>query len=206
MSSLRDTLTFLREFLRHPFQTGALMPSSASLADAMVHAARVSSASSIVELGSGTGVCTERIQHAKKPHASFLVLEINDYFVHRTRERCPDVTIHHDSAAHLADYLSSTGEKFDAIICGVPWTAFPSDMQKELLTVIHTCLADGGRFVTFLYLQSLLFPSSRRFLHELQERFSHVQTTPILWNNMPPAYLCIAEKVDTSDMRDSNVV
>ncbi len=106
MTSIRDSLAFLREYLRHPLQIGALAPSSHALAKVMIDAAGVRDAASIVELGSGTGIFTEHIEKAKKSSASFCVFEINDKFVRQTRDRCPDVTIYQESASKLPKHMN----------------------------------------------------------------------------------------------------
>lgn len=184
--------TFLKEFLRHPIQIGAVIPSSLALSDCIVHAGRVPEARSIVELGCGTGVVTERILALKKPEASFVALEINERFVNLTKERCPTATVLNVSAAKLTDYAPPGG--FDAVVCGLPWAAFPDALQDELLAAVHAGLAEGGRFVTFAYLLGVPLPSGLKFRKKIRRQFAGVRATPVVWTNIPPAFVYVAEK------------
>jgi phosphatidylethanolamine/phosphatidyl-N-methylethanolamine N-methyltransferase len=196
VTSAKDAIGFFREFLRHPISTGALLPSSRALADMMVEEAKVSQAASVAELGSGTGVCTERILESRKPQAAFLVLEINLRFLEKTRERCPGVEIHQDSAVHLPRYVERNGgKKFDAIVSGLPWASFGEDLQRQILDAVVLSLAPRGRFVTFAYLQGLLLPSGRRFSRMLLRRFPSVRRTRVVWRNVPPAFVYVAESL-----------
>ena len=195
MASIKERGGFLREFLKHPLKTGAIAPSSTSLVRTMLHLAHLDEASHIAELGTGTGVFTKMIGQHKRPQASFIALEINPKFVKQTQEKCPETEIRQDSAANLARYLDRTGgEGFDAIISGLPWADFKDALQDQLLDAIDRSLADGGRFVTFAYLQGLLFPAGRRFRRKLKARFPRVSQSSIIWSNLPPAFVYIVEK------------
>ncbi|MCP4452254.1 MAG: SAM-dependent methyltransferase, partial [Planctomycetes bacterium] len=50
------SFNFIRQFITHPTQTGAIWPSSVELAHVITDAASLSGASVIAEWGSGTGV------------------------------------------------------------------------------------------------------------------------------------------------------
>ena len=200
MRARHDKLGFFREFLRHPLQTGAFVPSSAALASLLIDVADIRDARFLVELGSGTGVCTERILRRKPAAASFLVLEINPDFAKRTKQRCPAVELYLDSAAHLERYIGQTGGRgFDAILSGLPWAAFGNDLQDHLLDIIMKCLAAGGRFVTFAYLQGLLLPSGLRFRKKLRRKFPFVRSSRVVWANVPPAFVYSARRESESD-------
>jgi len=60
---------FVREFLRTPWQTGAVAPSSRRLGAAMVEPIPSSSPARVVELGPGTGAFTEAIRRRVTPGA-----------------------------------------------------------------------------------------------------------------------------------------
>jgi len=51
-----NPLAFTQQFLRHPAQTGAVAPSSNSLADLITDAADLENASVVVEWGPGGGM------------------------------------------------------------------------------------------------------------------------------------------------------
>ena len=97
-------MNFLREFLRYPTKTGAIMPSSRALAKLIIGTANLSNKKCVVELGSGDGIFTEEIEKHINANCEFFSLEINDKFVDETKRRCPDVTVYHDSAKNIKKY------------------------------------------------------------------------------------------------------
>ena len=188
-------LPFLQQFLRFPALTGAIAPSSRRLADAMVLLADLGPTSRIVEFGPGTGVITEAILQHLPGSALFFSIEINPIFIELTQKRCPGVTIYHDSAENAKQYLLAHGtEQCDVILCGLPWAAFSDELHERLLGVIDDILAPGGRFLTFAYLQGLLLPAGYKFRKKLRSRFSCLATSRIVWRNLPPAFIYIAQK------------
>jgi phospholipid N-methyltransferase len=50
-------------------------------------------------------------------------------------------------------------------------------------------LNDGGYFTTFAYIQGVFIPSARRFRKFLSESFSSVETSRVIWSNLPPAFV-----------------
>jgi len=190
------TLTFLKEAVRANRSTGAIAPSSRHLAEKVTDLAGVPRADVIVEYGPGTGVFTETILRKKKPDARFIAMEVNETFVKATRERCPDATVIHDGAQNAARYLREMGcTHCDAIVSGLPWTNFDAALQDEILDATYDVLAPGGRFVTFAYVFSPVMPAGRRFLlHKLPAKFGRVSATRVVWGNLPPCAVYIADK------------
>jgi len=189
------SLAFVKQFITHPTQTGAIWPSSAELAQVITDAACLSQASVIVEWGSGTGVFTEQILQKKAHNALFFAMELNPDFVRATQARCPTAEIHHDTATETPRILAQHNrDQCDAVICGLPWAAFDESLQDALLDTLLDILRPEARFLTFAYLQGLLLPAGRRFRKKLQSRFSHVTTTRTVWRNTPPAFVYVATK------------
>ena len=191
-----DAMTFfLRQFVRAPTRVGALAPSSRHLADEMMRAADVSSASVVIEMGPGTGVFTERLAADLSPGSRFFALEINPRFVEATRRRCPGVIVHDDSATNARLHLENIGEKHcDLIVSSLPWATFRPSLQAEILDTIVDVLKPGGRLLTFAYLQGLALPSGQRFRKALDARFAAVKKSPMVWRNVPPAFVYSAVK------------
>ncbi len=67
-------MSFLAEYLKHPFTIGAVAPSSKYLAKKMLRNVTFNQARVIIEYGLGTGVFTEEIIKRKKPETVFLTL------------------------------------------------------------------------------------------------------------------------------------
>lgn len=188
--------TFMREVILENKTTGALGPSSKELATAITSLARVCDGRVIVEFGSGDGVFTEEICRQKDPEAFFMAMEVNELLVKATRKRCPHIAVVHDGAQHTRRHLEHFGHSHcDTIISGLPWTRFTDSLQDEILDTIYDVLCPGGKFLTFAYTSSPLFPSGRRFFKEkLLNRFPRVERIGPIWKNIPPCHVYIAQK------------
>lgn len=181
---------FIKQFFSNPVTTGAVHPSSDELADLITDTAQLSKRSTIVEIGSGTGVFTEKICGKKDDNADFFVIELNPLFVEQTKKRCPYVSVFEDSAENIHTYLASRGlSGCECIISGLPWASFNNELQDSILQSLYDAMNPGAVFLTFSYLQSLIMPSGRRFKKKLNDMFGSVQQTNIVWKNIPPAFV-----------------
>ena len=186
---------FIKQFVSNPRSTGAIYPSSERLCELVTDVAEIREARTLIELGSGTGVFTEKVLEKKDPEAVFFAIEINPAFCEATRSRCPEATVYEDSAENARKYLEMNGRDFcDCVVSSLPWTVFDYDTQDRLLDVIADVLRPGGRLLTFSYSASLLVPSARRFRSRLCEKFSSVERSRTVWSNFPPAFVYSAEK------------
>ncbi len=189
------SLEFLKQFFAAPVEIGALTPSGRALASLVTETVHVPSASCVVEFGPGTGAITEVIIDRLRPGATFFAVEINPDFVRLLRERFPRVPIYQDSAANTRTYLDQHGLRHcDAIVSGLPWANFESDLQDDLLGAVHDVLRPGGVFATYAYLQSMPLPRAVRFRTKIRKIFARVGVTGVVWRNLPPARVIWAEK------------
>jgi phospholipid N-methyltransferase len=188
-----DLLKFLTQFRRTPRSIGAIVPSSDALAQAMVGPIDFAKARTVVEFGPGTGVMTAAILKHLGPEAKYVGIEINETF-HRTLTlRYPTLQFFNRGAQDVTDILSELGiEDCDAIVCGLPWASLPIELQGRIMGGIMQVLRPGGVFVTFAYLQGLLLPAAGLLRRRLKAEFVRVETTKIVWANVPPAfaYVC----------------
>ena len=186
---------FIKQFLINPKDTGAIVQSSEELADLITDSVNLDKAKVIVELGSGTGIFTKKILEKKSKGSIFFSLETNHSFVCETKRNCPDAIIYRDSAVNIKKYLIKHNVKgCDCIISGLPWASFDNRLQQELMDSIVSCLDKGGNFVTFAYLQGLILPAGNRLRHMLEDNFSRVEKTRIVWKNIPPAFVYCCKK------------
>lgn len=191
---VRHVWTFVREYLRAPRTIGAVAPSSRGLAELIVDLAGVAQADVIVEYGPGTGAFTRRILEVKRPEAKLVAVEFHPAMAEQLRRRFPQVDIVEDSAVHLCRILAERGlGKVDSIVSGLPWAAFDAELRDQLLEATLACLKPGGRFATFAYLEGSILAGGRRFRRKIRRLFTEVHRSPIVWANMPPAfvYQCI---------------
>jgi len=186
---------FLATFVRHPISTGAIAPSSRRLAELMIEDMDLPNANTVVEIGPGTGVFTEVIQANIPSKAALVAVEINPKFAAELKEKFPAAHIVSGSAEHLKEHLADLGKSSaDAILCGLPWASFPRDLQSRLVAAIHGSLKPRGRFATFAYCHGAWLPQARRFQRMLKSTFASVETTRIIWRNVPPAWVYRCEK------------
>lgn len=192
------TLKFVKAFLAEPGRVASVLPSSRYLADAVAQAGLSQMNGHpqvVVELGPGTGVVTKAILDRMPQHAEFLAIEIDEEFVRLLRGQFPGVRIVHGSAADLPALLDAHGlEGCDSVISGLPWAAFDEGLQDELLGAVAGALRPGGTFVTFTYIYSPHLAAGKRFREKLHRHFSHVEKTPTVWWNIPPAFAYYAVK------------
>lgn len=189
-----DKLTFLKNFLRHPTQVGAIAPSSPGLVRTMVEWFDWDNIRNVVEFGPGTGVFTEAIVERLRPDTSFFAIEQSADLVEATRKRCPGTTVCHDSVTNVKELCRQQSmDHVDAVICGLPWASFSESLQTEIMNAMLDVLPPGGRFATFAYWQGLALPAGFRFARRLRDTFSHVERSNTVWRNLPPAfvYRCI---------------
>ncbi|MGI9472484.1 MAG: class I SAM-dependent methyltransferase [Rubripirellula sp.] len=185
-----ETTTFLKNFVRHPNQVGAIAPSSPGLVNAMVDWFDWEHIRNAVEFGPGTGVFTEAVVERLHPDAKFFAIERSADMVAATRERCPTVTVYEDSVTNVAELCEreSIGQ-VDAIICGLPWASFPESLQAEIMETMLAVMAPDGKFATFAYWQGVILPAGIRFKRRLQDTFSSVERSHTVWKNLPPAFV-----------------
>jgi phospholipid N-methyltransferase len=185
---------FLKQFVSQPRTIGAIAPSSSGLAKRMIEQIDFSAAKVLVEYGPGSGVFTKKIlENIDQNETIFFGLELNETMNRIANQEVPDVPIYQDSAAEISKYLKQYGvNQADAIISGLPWAAFPENLQDEILEETVASLPEGGTFSTFAYLHGLVLPSGLRFRKKLKKHFSIVKTSPVVWKNVPPAlvYWC----------------
>jgi phospholipid N-methyltransferase len=191
-----ERLHFLFQFARNPRVTGAIAPSSIHLAEAMVADMDLEFADHVVELGAGTGVFTSVIADCLHEAARFTVMEINPRLaasLQRTFDDTVDVVC--GSAADLCRHLDDDdGGSVDAIVSGLPWVTFDACMQKNILLEIHRALRPGGKFCTFAYAHAAWLPSGQKFRGKLELIFRKTEVLPIVWRNLPPAFIYRCEK------------
>lgn len=185
-------MSFLSEALKAPGRMGAIAPSSPNLARKIVACAELGTARTIVEIGPGTGPITREIHKSMAADARLILVEINPQFAQSLSTAFPSADVICGSAEDLTAHLATRGlASCDRVVCGLPWTAFPADLQTRILDAVVAALAPDGIFVTFAYTPMNHLPRGKSFYRLLRERFSEVGKSPLA-ANLPPAfsYIC----------------
>ncbi|MEU8544290.1 methyltransferase domain-containing protein [Streptomyces sp. NPDC048717] len=177
------------EFLRRPLTTGAIAASSRRLGYAMTEGIGLERARTVLELGPGTGVFTDAILARLAPDARLVAVEINPVLAARlsATRRDPRLTVVRGSAA--TDLVAPAGGPADAVVSGLPWTVMPRALRGRVLDAVAEALVPGGRFTTFAYLHAARTPPARRLADELALRFDRLERSPVVWANLPPAFV-----------------
>jgi phosphatidylethanolamine/phosphatidyl-N-methylethanolamine N-methyltransferase len=184
------SFVLIKHFLKNPATTGTVWPSSTALCRELVNGINIEQAKTVVELGPGTGVVTRQIIKHMHNNAHFFTIELNESICKSFSKKLPDVKIYNDSAANLKQLLEHEGlQQADCVISGLPWASLPLQVQNEILDAIVECLPQGGYFTTFAYLQGTLLPVARKFKKQLDNHFSEVKKSRVIWKNMPPAFV-----------------
>ncbi len=193
---LQERVRFLFEFARHPRSTGAIGPSSPELAEAMVRGMGLETADLVVELGAGTGAFTTAIVDQLTPEARFMAMELNPRMAESLHnDFAPEaVEVVCASAEHLCAHLDDGAGRVDAIISSLPWVCFNAQLQRAILQEIRRALRPGGRFSTFAYAHAAWLPSGLKFRRELRSVFPECEILPIVWRNLPPAFIYRCER------------
>jgi len=193
---------FQWEFVRQPSTVGAIAASSVFLAREMVRGFDWQRIRTVVEYGPGTGAITGEILRQIQPGTRYAAIEINPSFVRHLRTRYPDVPVHQTSATDVANVCVKEGiGRVDAIVSCLPWASFGDQLQSAILDAAVAVLAPDGQFATFAYLQGLLLPGGMRLRHRLRRCFASVETSRVVWRNLPPAFIyrCRNPRLATGD-------
>ena len=187
---IRNGFRFLQAFLKNPKLTGGVMRSSRGLTTKMLEGVDWEKVETIVEFGPGTGAFTESILRHMRPDAKYFAVEINEGFVDIFHERFPGVKIFRDSAEHVKDLCHQEGiEKVDLLISGLPWAWLSPDLQQRTLGAALSVLRPGGSFRTFAHVHGAWMSAGREFRKLLQHSFPKVESSPVVWSNLPPAFV-----------------
>ena len=149
---LRDSLAFLRGFLRSPAQVGSVIPSSRRLERRLVRNAGIAQARTVVELGPGTGGTTSAFLQAMQPTARLLAIELDPAFHQHLSQSLhdPRLLLELGSAERLEEILAARRLPApDAIVSGIPFSTMPPAVSERIAAAIARVLPPGGRFVAY---------------------------------------------------------
>lgn len=159
----RDHRLFLREYLRHFHDTGAILPSSRSLAKALSrHVAEPASSSAngerrVLEVGPGTGSVTRQIVTRLRPSDRLELVELNPAFVerleHRFQAEAPFAAVaERVKIMNCPVQALSCEQPYHAIVSGLPLNNFSVSDVECILDTMMRLLAPGGTLSFFEYI------------------------------------------------------
>lgn len=187
---------FFREFIARPGVIGAVAPSSVYLARKMVEGLDLARANAVVEFGPGSGVFTAEILARVGPQTKFFAIERNAAMAALVRDRFPGAAIFEENAANIDRLCARQGigdpegrGGVDAILSGLPWPSFSDGLRTDILEAAHRALRPGGTLVTFGYHVGLTMRGAWHFRREARRIFGNLSISPVVWRNIPPAFI-----------------
>ncbi|MCI0735661.1 MAG: ribose ABC transporter permease [Beijerinckiaceae bacterium] len=194
---LADEARFFMSWLDNPAIAGAVSPSGPFLARMMARYVDPRKTGPIVELGPGTGAITEALLERGIAPKRLYLIEFDPGFCGLLRRRFPGVHVIKGDAYRLATTLGGRlRHPPAAIVSGLPLLLKPEAQRLALLTEAFECMAPGGRFVQFTY--SPLSPIPRDKVLALD---FHVEGSPPVWLNLPPARVWIYRRQMEAEMQ-----
>lgn len=179
---------FFRALRRRPGNVGAVFPSSARLAAAMVADLDLDTSGAILELGPGTGPMTSAIDAQLHDKTRYLGIELDDDLVGHLRQRFPHLAIAHGSAEEASALLSIAGhDGVRAIISGLPFASLPAAVQDGIVDELDRLMGPGVVFRTFQYVHSWPLPQAARFRRRMSSQFGVPHVSRPVLRNLPPA-------------------
>ena len=182
-----SALQFLEAFIREPLTVGSLWPSSAALSRVVADSCDFGPSDTVVELGPGIGSFTKLLLDRLDERGRLLAFEISETNIVALRAGYPRCQAIHDSAEHLGRHLG--GEKARCVISGLAWGNMLPAAQDRIMNAITDSLSPDGQFVAFAYVHARYFPTTLRFRKLMARAFTRIETTPVIWGNLPPAYV-----------------
>ncbi len=181
---------FARNFIRHPYMLGSLIPSSRFLVNQVLDPIDWERARVIVEYGPGVGTFTGEIVKRMNRDARLVAIETNSDFVRFLQTSIQDPRIHIElgSAADVQQVLRRLGlPAADYIISGIPLGSMPESLREAIVQNSRAALGPRGELLVYQFTSRVL-PVLRRTFRQVRRR--------VELRNVPPAqlFLC-ADKV-----------
>lgn len=203
---------FFQQFFEDFFHVGALLPSSRSLARAVVaYLAQKQEPGRVLEAGAGTGAFTREIVSLLQPGDTLDVVEINPKLMTILQQRFKqevEFQMREGATANLiTDDVRNVAKnrQYDYIVFSLPLTNFPPGMVQEILDLMMRQLKPGGVFsyVHYIFIGRLkyLFSSpdvraemwaNREIIRSFAEKYQIERRAVLL--NVPPSWVYYWQK------------
>ena len=173
-------MQFIRSWIGKPLRTGAVIPSSKTLARTMARYVDPLGTGPVIELGPGTGPVTEAlVAHGVDP-ARLVLVEFNSDFCRLLRKRYPAATVLQGDAYRLRRLLQDTlQEPAAAVVSSLPLLTKPLRARLRLTADVMAVTRPNAPFVQFTY---GMLPPIPKTLTGIKAEASNV-----IWMNLPPA-------------------
>ena len=171
----------------------SIAPSSRHLACAMLEGLPIDSATTVVELGAGTGAITRVLLEKLPRHATLLAFEINPDLIQCMRESFSDprLVLVNSRAENLGRELHRRGyQRVDAVVSSLSLRFMPDDRQRIMLETLDPFMDERSVYTQYQYVHGLRFENGKARRHTslpfLSQYFDSIKCRTI-WRNLPPA-------------------
>lgn len=190
----KNQSSFISAFLKDPY-VGSVASSSDTLCKAVVSFIE-DRGQSVVELGAGTGVITERLLETLHWSASVYALETNKGLLDGLLARCGEnrLVALNQSAEELETICVSHNVQPKYIVSGVPFRLMKPSSVRSIIEQCRTVLDPQGKLI--LYQAWVPGAGIYRVLEEaLSKHFTVEHKEVVLWN-VPPLYVLVCKPRD----------
>jgi phospholipid N-methyltransferase len=179
-----------------------VVPSSPYLARALLRAIDFSRATTIVEVGVGTGAVTHQLLRRMRSDARLYAIDINPRFIEYLRSAIDDPRLRPicGSAEELGALLAAHNvPPADAVVSSLGLSLMSEPQRERIVCEMKSCLRPGGVFSQFQYLHARHAPRCLNFFgldafceeRFLRRYFRRVSLHTVLRNFLPATvYTC----------------
>jgi phosphatidylethanolamine/phosphatidyl-N-methylethanolamine N-methyltransferase len=186
------TQAFFWRAIRHPHRFGSPAPSSRRLAEQLASLLPDSGASTVVELGAGTGALTTQLHRRLPAGSRLMAVEVDEVLAAHLAAELPGIDVRQGDADQLPTLIAEAGiTRADVVVTSLPWTLLPHRRRDALLDAIADALTPEG-MATAVLTRTALPSRARELRRAFKARFAEVTMTPTVWRNLPPAAILVA--------------
>lgn len=181
-----DDARFFKGWLKRPFVTGAVSPSSRALGRAMarfVPEKTIETGAVVLELGPGTGVVTQMLVERGVREENLVLIEYSAEFCRLLRARFPKATIVEGDAYALEAREALAGREVGTVVSSLPLFTKPDALRESLIGKALDSVPAGHPFIQFSY--ALTLPVKPEKLA------ATVELSPWVKLNLPPARVIV---------------
>ena len=190
MAFKTDTLPFVRAFLKSPGKIGSIVPSTTSLALAMVGDLHLREGETLVELGPGTGAFTRVIRSILPEESHYLGIEREPNFVNILSTRYPELTFVEGSAEITSRLHAETGfGPVQVVLSSLPFAILDSKVTDAIISDVYSLMYPGSIFRTYQYVHAYPLPAAQNFRKRMLQKFGQPSRSSAVLPNIPPAYV-----------------
>jgi phosphatidylethanolamine/phosphatidyl-N-methylethanolamine N-methyltransferase len=182
---------FIAGWLRRPLKTGAVLPSSRTLAKEMAKQINLHRPGAVIELGAGTGVVTHALLKTGLAPERLLVLERDEKFYEILLTSFHGPVIVCGDAAKLEDILKKHHiRQVSAIVSSLPLITLPKTTRAAIVEQMAALIRQGATLVQFTFGISSPISNAEQLKYGISGK-----RMKVVMVNVPPAHVWVYEKL-----------